>query len=491
MSAVPMFVLLACLTPTLHPVTVTAPDLDEHTIEQLRGFAGSPDYASFFLGAGASSTVGLPDWDTLAQRLLIFSGAVLDEEAAAAFLARQDPTLAAEAARASAGAEWQAVVRSALYGSLEKPAELEPSVLHLAVAGYAASRQPQATGLFTLNFDLVLETALTGALAELDEHNAVLSRAAARPRAPLGTYEVSHLHGLVSPDPDGEPSPFILTLSDFTGIPRPAWQLSALHEALQRGPMLIAGTSLRDPDIRQWIYDLSEHDLHTPTVILARASMGLTTTQFERLREPIAAQWQAIGIHPVLVHDYADTAQAIREVTAMDAFGYRPPQRRAIELLESCFESFHAVQNAHAEQLSRDQSRLQNVLGQDANVTLWLADGEGRLVRWASPDRIYRSVEDLRRIPAGHDSPWVAGKCLAHDDFLALPASPDPDNVRRWRSVVACPVSVQIGGGPAFTSGVLSSATADLLENHDVDEWSATLTDLAIEWSTRLEQCVD
>ena len=218
---------------------------------------------------------------------------------------------------------------------------------------------------------------------------------------------------------------------------------------------------------------------------------GVESAQFERLREPIAAQWRAIGINPVLVHDYADTAQAIREVGSMDADGYRAPQRRASGLLASCFASFDSLQESHAQQLSEDQGRLQDVLGQDANVTLWLADGNGQLVRWSSPDRIYRSADRLRRIPAGHDSPWVAGKCLARDEFLALPASPDPDNVRRWKSVVACPIGVEIKGGPAFTSGVLSSATAEPLENHDVDEWSATLEDLASDWSARLEQCVD
>lgn len=472
---------------------MTAPDLDEHTIEQLRDFAGSPAHASFFLGAGASATVGLPDWDTLARALLTRSRAVLDDDAAAAFLARQDPTVAAEAARSAAGQDWQAIVRDALYESVDDPSHLEPSVLHFAVAGYAASRDPQSTGLFTLNFDLMLEVALTRTLGELEMPAEVFSRPTAAPRAAPDTYEVSHLHGLVSPNPEVE-APFILTLSDFTGIPEPAWQLTALHDALQRGPMLIAGTSLRDPDIRQWIYDLTKTPgqvLGEPTVILARASMGLTTTQFERLRDPIAAQWRAIGIQPVLVHDYADAAQAILEVSAMDTDGYQAPQQRAKELLDSCLASFTEVQQSHAQQLSADQARLQEVLGKDANLTLWLADGDGRLVRWSSPDRIYRSIDQLRRIPAGHDSPWVAGKCLARDDFLALPASPDPDNVRRWKSVVACPITVQTARGPAFTSGVLSSATADPLENHDIDEWFTTLDDLATAWSVRLGRCVD
>lgn len=476
-----------------NPSLVSAPDLDRSTAGQLQAFVGDLDHVSFLLGAGASASVGLPDWDTLAVQLLVQSKAITDEPAARAFLARQDPTLAAEAARSSiSSGRWPLLLQQVLYGKNPQPPPA-PSVLHTAVATYAAARPPETTGLFTLNFDLMLEEALRAALDELEQDSSVYSRPSTSPRAPHGSYEVNHLHGVVPPTDGGSPESVILTLSDFTGIKPPAWQLSALQDALQRGPLLIAGTSLRDPDIRQWIFDLTKGPgpHHQPTVLLTRAGMALSKPQFQKVQDAVIAQWRSIGVTPVLVHDYADAAQAIRELSAMNDASYRTPQERATDLLFACEASFDELQRVHAERLEHDQSILQEVLGQDANLTLWIADGDGHLLRWASPDRIYRGRTQLRAIPVGHDSPWVAGQCLAADDILAAPASPDPDRTRRWRSVVASPIVVDLPGGPSFSTAVLSSATAESLDAHDVDEWSNILRRLADSWGERLRSCVD
>jgi hypothetical protein len=84
---------------------VSAPDLTATTMARFRD-SGADEHTTILLGAGASTTAGLPDWDDLAARLLVRSGSVGGEEAARLLVARQDPLLVAEAARAASGADW-------------------------------------------------------------------------------------------------------------------------------------------------------------------------------------------------------------------------------------------------------------------------------------------------------------------------------------------------------------------------------------------------
>lgn len=125
-------------------------------------------------------------------------------------------------------------------------------------------------------------------------------------------------------------------------------------------------------------------------------------------------------------------------------------------------------------------------LGPDSNLTLWLADGEGNLVRWASPDRVYLGPARLRRVPIGFDSPWVAGQCLGRDDLLARDLTGPRGPTQRWRAVVAVPISVDVAGGPPLSTAVLSSASSSSLGSHALDAWQATLTEIAGEWGERL-----
>ncbi len=113
------------------------------------------DHLGLLLGAGASVAAGLPGWDELALRLLNRAGAIGDADTARAYLASQDPTLAAEAARA-ATEDWHGVMHAALYG--DPVADLHPGSLHLAAA-YLAAVRPRRVSLLTLNIDDVLEGA--------------------------------------------------------------------------------------------------------------------------------------------------------------------------------------------------------------------------------------------------------------------------------------------------------------------------------------------
>ena len=462
---------------------MSAAELDLVTLQRLTPVAAASQ-VNVLLGAGASAAAGLPDWDSLATQLLQLSGTIADEQTARAFLAKQDPALAAEAARAVSG-DWLDLVRRALYPDDDEPG---PAALHLAVAALAARRPVGEVGLFTLNFDLLLERAFELASAELGTAAHIHPRDTEESRASRGSYEVHHLHGYLGLALE-EAGSIVLTLSDFTKLsaqPRP-WQVAALQEALTHGPLLLAGTSYRDPDLRQWLHDLGlASRRHQGFVLLAREGLGLDREQFERVQEALVAQWAAIGVTAVLLQDHSDAAQAIREMTELAAPDYRAPRVRAAGLWERHEWDFQSLQPAHSDQLAADLALLSPHLGDEANMTLWLADGEGQLVRWASHDRLYRAPEQLRRVAVGHDSPWIAGQCLGRADVLARNLPGEVVRTRRWRSVVAAPIVADLPGGPPMPTAVLSSAATGALEEYDLDAWDQTLRDLSERWSERL-----
>jgi hypothetical protein len=463
---------------------MSAAEIDAEVTNVLRAIAGE-DCIGILLGAGASLGAGLPGWDSLAVELLISSGVISDHDTAVNFLRGQDAALAAEAARAATD-NWPVLLRAALYGKeLEEP---KPTPLHLAVAWLATTRGAATTRLFTLNFDSLLESALE----ELDPDLKTFSRGTAAPRAPTGFSEITHLHGAL-PVTGASTDGVILTLSDYTEMnrtPHP-WQVGALQDITQRGPLILAGTSYRDPDIRQWLSDLqitsSAGTGRGLVIFLAREGLGLSRAEFKIIRTALTEQWEAIGVQVLVTHDHADAAQAFLEMNHTNDAGYRPPRERALGLWNLHVADFAKFQQEHSAQLAVDVQRLHAQLGDQANLTLWLSDGAGQIVRWASNDRIYNSEATLRRVTPGFDSEWVVGQCMGRDETLAQNLS--RSTTLRWRSVVAKPVKVVLEGGPAFSVAALSTATPldlDRISPDAQDAWTATVDELSEEWGIRL-----
>lgn len=464
---------------------MSAAELDTATLEPLMDVA-QQEHISVLLGAGASVPAGLPNWSDLAVKLLVASSA-MDEATAEAFMASQDPTLAAEAARAAVGEEWIPLVCEALYGHEESDAQ--PVALHQAVAALAAGRAPTEVSLFTTNFDVLLEDALRVVLEGAGVDGPVATKAGATPRI-HSQYTVQHLHGVL--EPGGAHEGVVLTLNDFTHLgarPHP-WQVRELQDALGRGPMLLAATSYRDPDIRQWLHELTSDADHAVggqrVVFLARQGLGLNRQQFEHVRGALVEQWASIGVEVVLIHDHVDAAQALMELPHLASEGYRPPRDRAAALMATHTDpgAFVGLQERYAQQLADDLAGLRPVLGEEANLTLWLADGTGEIARFVSNDRTYRTPRDLRRVAAGHDSPWLAGQCLGRDDTVAGEPDHESTMTRRWGHVVASPISVALPGEPEFAAAAISSAVPDRPD--DVDTWRGELERVASEWSDRL-----
>jgi hypothetical protein len=453
----------------------------------MRLLAEAP-HLSVLLGAGASVAAGLPSWDDLALRLLRRAGAIEDATTARAYLATHDPLVVAEAARAVSGGDWINVVRAAMY---DESVELFPRALHLAVAYLAATRPADVT-LLTLNLDDLLEEALRDAVSELGRGERVVSRTAASPRGKSGEHEVQHLHGLL-PRAMQEPAAgvIVLTLSDYNqlGVTPNPWQASALADAISRGPLLLAGTSYRDADIRQWLHSIQdqlESKGGSVFALVAREVLGLTRRQFSDVADPVRQQWSAVGIEAVLVQDHSDAAQVLREIPECMREGYRLPRDRAEALFARHVDDFTSLQAHHSETLDADRERLPIGSGEETDLTLWLADGSSDLVRWASHDRVYRSAEKLRRVPLGFDSAWVAARATSQSEVVVVATDQAQQGIRRWRTVIAAPITTAIAGGPNLTVGALSAATTATVTGDEETTWREAMADLVETWADRL-----
>lgn len=459
---------------------MTAAELGAEVLSELSSIDVS-GHIGILLGAGASAAAGLPDWDTLAVDLLTRSNAIADEETAHAFLARQDPALSAEAARASAGDRWDSILRDALYSSTPN---ISPAPLHSAAAQFVLDKSPQELGLFTLNYDPLQEIAIRSALAEGGRGEEVFSRGTSSPRAPAGQYEVHHLHGFFGPTSASADS-VVLTLSDYNQLgmqPRP-WQVAALQDSLQRGPLILAGTSYRDPDVRQWIHDTASTATGTNVVVfLARQGLSLDHQQFELVKPALTAQWAALGVKVVATHDYDDAAQGLRELRALGDPDYAPPKVRAARLWQAHADNFTRLQQAHSDALAADLDTLRALLPTARKLTLWICDEHAQLVRWAANDVRYRAPSELRRISPGADSPWTAGACLGRNEML-VQTVPAQSATGRWAAVAAMPLVVSIPGGPDLPCGVISAATTEPFGEDAADEVNEIFAELSEKWS--------
>lgn len=447
-------------------------------MEQLRD-SGAEKHTTIFLGAGASTTSGLPGWDELVTRLLLSGGVVGTSDSAQLLLSRQDPLMVVEAARAAHGLAWHRKLRKALY---EGVVSTEFSPLQQAAVAHALNGDLGDTTLATLNFDNLLEQALE---AETGEPAASRSAEAYDDTDPL---TVHHLHGVVTPT---AVSDVVLTLTEFLDLLSAAssWQLNFVHEAMSRGAFVIAGTSYRDPDVRQWLHaalkDAPSH--HAAIALVAREGFRVSKTEYVALEKAISSQWSAVGIRAVLLHDFSDAAQVIRELRHVNDLDYLSPQERAALIWSAHTECFEDLQAEYVAVLQEQALVMKEVLDVEAlNMSVWLADGGGKLVRWAAQDRVYSEISALRVVETGYDSPWIAGKALGSDALLIEDLQGDSN--RRWKSVLALPIPVLHPTFPVMTSAVLTIGLPGLAEAYAGSEllWGASLSEIGDFWSERI-----
>ncbi|AZZ53480.1 hypothetical protein C1I64_16520 [Rathayibacter festucae DSM 15932] len=453
---------------------VSAPDLNADVLAPFRD-SGIDRHVTLLLGAGASTSSGLPGWDELAVRLLLKSGAVRSETAAQELVQRQDPLLVAEAAKSTLN-RWDQGVRAALYQGLQ---DLSPSSLHLAAAGHALAGGTDETTVATLNFDVLLEDAVDiEGTAEGRVDDEVSSTA----------YVVHHLHGIASPS---RSEGVVLTLSDYNELlgDQDCWQQRLLTKAAQDGAIVIAGTSYRDPDVRRWLHVAlaDSPNGNAALVLLARQAFGVSRERFDEIKSALAGQWRAAGLQPILLEDFTDAAQIIRELRHLHRPRYRSPQQRATALWDLHVDGFDVRQPEYSDALDDDARSLRDAFDvEQLGVSLWLADGAGSVGRYASQDRTYRAATDIRRVPSGHDSAWVAGRTLGAESIVFQ--NLDPAGTTRWGTVLALPIRVSFEGLPDIATAVLSVGLPGTAEAFSTSKamWFDQVLDIANAWSERL-----
>ncbi|MCS4276522.1 hypothetical protein M2390_001704 [Mycetocola sp. BIGb0189] len=435
---------------------MSAPDLTPAIMAQFAA-SGADKHLTLLLGAGASVASGLPDWNELAVRLLLRSGAVRERRLAELLVREQDPLLVAEAAKQSLGTEWEASVRQALYGDLQGPG---PSTLHFAIARHYVDEDPGKTTLITLNFDTLLEQAVLllstrpRSRAEKSASQFVSGPEPGVELLPRLQARVHHLHGVVGPTSTKN---LVLALSDYNeilsaGMP---WQQVLLIQSLRRGALILVGTSYRDPDVRKWFHHvMRDHPRnHSAIVLLVRESFRLGRDDFDEILPALASQWKAIGLEPVITSDFSDAVQIVQELAHIHRPGYLSPQERTRLIWDGHTARFNEYQDSYARRLESEAHDLCHMLhGTNVRTGLWIADGNGYLVRWAVSDRIYRSPDVLTSVPTGQESSVLAGRALSAE--APLWEEPTAHSAHQWGCSLAIPVWTQIRELPPAVTAV-------------------------------------
>lgn len=458
---------------------MSAADISSQALEPFAALAENP-HLTFLLGAGASAPSGLPSWDELAIRLATASGLVRQEKYAQILMSREDPSIVLQAIQARSGPNWGELLHSALYGTT--PQTFEPSPLHLAVAEHYLEH-PHHTTLATLNFDVLLETAMQSAgiplvFAGIDEIE--------EPLAPT----VHHLHGAVF---EGSAYSPVVGYQDFANLvaEQSPWQLDFLKRALLRGPLLIAGSSFRDPDIRHWLHVIMrDNELeHRPLVTVVREGLGVDRRTFAAIQDALIAEWESIGITAVTMEDFSDIAFIVRELQHLARPNYRAPRDRAHALWSALRTHFTPLQDEFTRSLTKDAEHVAKTLNLNVQrATLWIANGRGKLARWSTAGTTYNKTTDLKLVPIGHDSPWIAGESIASEEVKIKATKRAPGIHPHWRSVLAIPLIIGDRETPMFAAAVitfgLSQPASKLLERQS--EWTEMAAVVAARWGSRL-----
>lgn len=169
---------------------------------------------------------------------------------------------------------------------------------------------------------------------------------------------------------------------------------------------------------------------------------------------------------------------------------YRAPAERARALWDSHTRQLARLQGVYAENLARDSAQTGKVLQTTAHrATLWLANGRGKLARWATEGTRYVSVRQMKLVPTGHDSPWIAGEAIGSEEVkLRDVKNRDARLSPGWKSVLAVPIFVGDGHHADWASAVVTfglTQGAEALLSRE-DDWQQLASSLSEEWGTCL-----
>jgi NAD-dependent SIR2 family protein deacetylase len=458
--------------------------------------AARAEHVSLVVGAGASVPSDLPTWENFARGLLKHgSRPTPSDDAIAAVIDSQGVRLASEAAmNDKTDKDRRDLIARALYGKRARR-DYVPTGLHRAVADLAIARGPENLTLITLNYDELLERAL-----EL-RGATVRARSSAGYSGTSGAHVVHHLHGLLGTSRYS--NEFVVTESDYfwSRDPSSDWRSGVVSEAAAKGPMVFVGTSLVDPNLLHYRCVLRERrGAGQRIAVLPRQGTELGSANHDDARALLRSQWNALGVAPAFVEDYADVTTFVSELVTQRETGRKSPAQRVRALWRAVEEGFETSKQDWSDALAATyRADLRSVLGSEGNLVLWVADGRGSLVRVAGNDRVHRDVRSLRRIPYRFDAGWVATDVVSYsDDDVVIRDLGEADHApeavpsRRWRTVAGISLTAAVDGFPTMV-GALTAATTKPDDGGltlKVDKWRNAMVAAANEWSSRLSDLV-
>lgn len=459
---------------------------DEHCNAVLTRLAQS-EHLAVVVGAGASIAAQLPGWEELIIKLLSKGPGQRSRRVADLLASTQGYLLAAEAALPpsfSASRRKQRVAK-ALFGTQPRGSFI-PSELHQAIALLASERGVTALQIFTTNYDDLLEQALR------DQGLKCRSRYSAKNVAKKDEIGVHHIHGYLGVNEESDD--IVLGQSDYARITdrQTDWPGEEIAAAAAKGPVVFVGASLTDPNLVQILERIRNRDFERHVLVVARQGLGVPSELRDPFAERLTTQWHRYNVDVVLLDDFCDVSLFVREITTAGDEGFVGPAERVAKLWSGISGNFRVAQEEFAEALDAGFSQhLLPIVGEEANLVLWLSNGEGSMIRFAANDRLFRSPAALRRIPDRHDAGWVVSEAISFEttavrdvSVTAGPESRVPD--RRWLSIAAVPLRpVSAGFGPTVV-GALSAATVK--KDLDSSMLADALNQIAAEWEVRLGQ---
>lgn len=477
-------------------------EIDHSKVSLLPSISSSE--LTILLGAGASAYSGLPNWEQMVANLLVEVGVLNDPDSSRLACNKGDLVMLAEAVRRKCEGEqeWVAMLSQALYGG--KSYSPFPSTMQLNAA-WVACENLGRVHLATLNFDQLLEQAITQTIMELDDNRMAAIEGSAGWEDAL---RVTHLHGevpLPESDVQDKPAP-IFCFGDYLDLlhsEKPAAR-TYLESALSSGSLLLAGTSFRDPDMRQWLADIlrSRQSASDGNACILLAREGFSDIEgpvdkevFSKITPALTAQWQSVGFTPVFVDDFEDVSQLIRECSYKDRPNYLAPADRVERFWKWATSKriFEAMQKGCAARLLDNVDELKSLLAIKGalNATFWIARRD-RLTRYASHDRIYTNSKLLRYCEIGFDSSIIAGQSYGANDVRLFVADSQRPSLGRWKTVVACPVAIQPqapGWYTALPVGVLSIGIEHSIR--ELDKLSDSVIEMAECWGGYIENLIE
>lgn len=308
----------------------------------------------FVMGAGVSLPYGLPDWNTLLQKLLL--AIQVGETDAAEFFAgvlRPSPLVAARYIRNHFRRPWgerspqfESAVRKVLYEGI-RPRYQSPLMRELCALILAPAGSPMLDSVISYNFDDILETSLV----DLGERIGIQLpfRPIFSPGQPVQPNElpIYHVHGYLPRRGDlGLEHYITLGESDYHQqyIKQYSWENLVQVNAFINSTCFFVGTSFTDPNLRRLLDIAREHykdegvrhylirKMPSTDAMMAQlkampSRTRLKKADYESAVEKMAAMQMnfeesdahSFGVEVIWVKEYEDIPQIVRSIRKRQA----------------------------------------------------------------------------------------------------------------------------------------------------------------------------